>query len=217
MFILPSRGRPHNINRFIAAYKRTYASSLVIVYVDADDPMLKQYQMIRYPEKVMPCVLSTRLGIGGITERAFQVNRHDSYYGFLADDVVPMTHEWDLKLIEAAGTKELAYPDDGIYHEAIATHPVIGGDLVRAVGFLSLQGCKSYYIDTFWSTLTHHLGIRHYLPDIVYQHNQNHHDQTATDKRDDWFNDEMHHWLFFNDPKYPKFLDDVRLKLGKLI
>jgi len=79
------------------------------------------------------------------------------WYGFIADDVVPESRGWDLKMIETAGKDGMAVPKGG--HGDIPPHFVLGGDLVRATGFLCLPGLDRIYIDTVWTDIAVSRGV----------------------------------------------------------
>lgn len=169
MFILPSRGRPAELNRFVLAYFRTYAQASVFVYLDEDDPKLSEYQYINTPPN-WKLKIGPRIKIGPVFNQVFQEFPQESYYALIGDDAVPLTDEWDRILIEAAGVDKLSYPDDLWRSETLATHPVIGGDLVRKAGFIAYGELKQYFIDTWWFHIAKFLGRLVYCPRVKLDH-----------------------------------------------
>lgn len=168
MWILPSRARPHNVQRLIEAWYETRASTPVDVCVDADDPCLVQYEAMQLPSR-WKINIGTRQGLSWLYNDAYERQPHAYWYGFIADDVVPLTELWDVQLIAAAGRDGMAVPAGG--HDANgAPHFVLGGDLVRSIGWLSLPGLDRLYIDTVWQQIAEYRGVLRRVPDVTLEH-----------------------------------------------
>lgn len=167
MITLATYKRPHNLLRFIAAYGITEASEPVLVLVDEDDD---SYDRIVMPptfrmERIPPgCTASKRANI------QFERYPNEPYYAIMGDDVVPMTKHWDRKLKAAAGEWKIAYCADGIQNERLATHPFIGGELVRAQGFVEEPMMRDWYADNCRMDVGNALGLLVYLDDVEYDH-----------------------------------------------
>lgn len=162
MWIVPSRGRPHNCRRLFAAEW----NSPGVLCVDDDDPLLDQYRALTLPA-------NWRLAIGRRTPLSEIYNRHfgsAAWHGIGADDMLPETLGWDLALIAAAGSDGLAFGDDGINGDRHATHFVLGDGLAREVGWLALPGLSRIFIDTVWNEIAEARGVRRYLPDVKLTH-----------------------------------------------
>ncbi len=168
MWIIPSRSRPQNLRRLIAN-RNIFASPAVIV-LDNDDPMLRGYEDLSDWPNDWEVAIVSRMTLSKIYNNFFKIRPDLEWYGFLADDVVPETYDWDRLLIEAAGKDGLAFGDDGINGATFATHFVIGGDLVRSVGWLALHGLDRIYIDTIWNDIATERSVRRYLPDVKLRH-----------------------------------------------
>lgn len=171
MWVLPSRGRPHNIRRLVNAYICTGAMSPVWLRVDEDDKSLGGYL-----EAVLPHNWTLEIGqkkpLSGYYNELYEKTSYD-WYGFIADDVVPKTLNWDAKLIDLAGTDGMAVPA-GAHGELESKdgtpHFVLGGDLVRETGFLCVPGLDRVYIDTAWADIARKKGVFRYAPDIILKH-----------------------------------------------
>lgn len=163
MWILPSLGRPHNAKRFLNAYIETDATTPVLLRINENDG---GYEDIQYQNWIVE--VGPRLPLSYIYNSIYQRYRCD-WYGFVADDVVPKTHKWDTRLIEVAGTDSMAVPNGG--HEPNGTpHFVLGGDLVRSIGWLSLPGLNRLYIDTVWADIASARGVLRRVPEVVLEH-----------------------------------------------
>jgi len=159
MWICPTRSRPGNLARLLAVE----FSTPVTVIVDDNDPMLQGYIDLD-----IPIIIGKQRPLSEVYNDVFEEYPDLDWYGFLADDVVPATPGFDRLLVEAAGRDGLAFGDDGINGERHATHFVLGGDLVRSVGWLSLPGLERLYIDTVWNDIAR--GVHRYLPHVKMTH-----------------------------------------------
>ena len=94
------------------------------------------------------------------------------WYGFLADDVVPKTQEWDTALIRRAGRKKISYPNDlgKPKKQFLPTIPCVGGDLVRAIGWFGFPATHHFYTDTIWRYIGDRLDNIYRLEDVIVEH-----------------------------------------------
>ena len=168
MWILPSRSRPHNLLRLIDAWVLTGASTPVEVCIDFDDPFREQYETMEIPPWWM-IEVGHRGPLSVIYNDAYERHRDAAWFGFIADDVVPLTDAWDSILIEAAGSDGMAVPAGGETTGG-CPHFVLGGDLVRSVGWLSLPGLDRLYIDTCWEKIAESRGVLRRLDDVILKH-----------------------------------------------
>ncbi len=170
-FSLPSRSRPDKLARFLDGYTATGATAPVRLRLDADDVDLDAYHEIILPPSWLK-VVRPRLPGGANAAHAemFEQSPELDWYGLLADDVVPRTPGWDKALIDAAGKDRLAFADDGFQHGNLATHPVIGGDMIRAIGWLCCPAVGHNYADTCLHLIAQKSGREVYLPDVVVEH-----------------------------------------------
>lgn len=136
--------------------------------VDEDDPTLGQYLSLDYP-KDWNVLVGQRVPLGAYYNQEFELLPDLPWYGFLADDVVPETQEFDRLLIDTAGKDGMAVPAGGETTGG-SPHFVLGGELVRSVGWLCLPGLDRIYIDTVWIDIAKSRGVYRYLPNVVLQH-----------------------------------------------
>ena len=168
MWCIPSRQRPHRLNKLIAACRVTQMSTPAAVLIDDDDPCLTAYLNLPIPEDWFVSVGEPD-GLSGIYNRAFRAHPREAWYGVLCDDVVPETPEWDLKLIEAAGLDGMAVPAGGETTGG-SPHFVLGGDLVRDYGWLALPGLSRLYIDTVWTDIADERSVYRAMPGVSLRH-----------------------------------------------
>ncbi len=167
MWVLPSRGRPRNLRRLIAAYRNTGATTPVWLRLDEDDPTLEECRALPIPAS-WACVVGPRLPLSQIYAEAYQHTLCWPWHGFIADDVVPETPGWDATLIEIAGRDGMAVPAGG--DPKGAPHFVLGGDLVDEIGWLALPGLDRLYIDTVWKDIATARGVLRRVPEVRLAH-----------------------------------------------
>ena len=91
-------------------------------------------------------------------------------YGFLADDAV-LDIQGMLRMLEdAAGAWNVAYANDKHHGATIPTMPCMGGELVRAVGYLSPDCLVHWAIDGAWYQIGERLGALRYFEQLTYTH-----------------------------------------------
>ena len=115
--LLPTRGRPSNLHRFIEATVLTAVDWHLYLRLDYDDPQLPVYDEIFVGNPNITVVHGERVGFGAsLNELAARAERDGvSHVGILGDDVVPVDRGWDVALVEALGENlGVAYGDDGL-------------------------------------------------------------------------------------------------------
>jgi hypothetical protein len=168
MIALPSRGRPKLLERFLSAYLKTQSEVPVYVRLDSDDPALPDYLSIVTPAH-WQVVVGPRAKFPAACNELFVSHPNEPFYGFVADDIVPETIHWDNALVRAAGEHGVAWGNDG-YQAPRCTHPVIGGQLMRTVGYFAAPGFLHWYVDTVWEWLAQQTGRAVYLPEVITRH-----------------------------------------------
>jgi hypothetical protein len=158
VWLLPSRGRPHLAKRLFAEGKFQTPGLLII-----DDDDYKNYRGIELPngwEKVsIPRThLSAKLNAGC---------RPAPWYGVLNDDHLPMTPDWDVKLVEALDKQQMVWPRDN-YADRIST-PVFDAALVSDLGWIAPPELKHFYIDDAHELIAECLGCKR-LEDVTVSH-----------------------------------------------
>lgn len=170
MHVLPSRQRPDALKRFFEGYIETEADSKGVVLLDIDDPKLHEYEIRNFPKDWIAIAGIRHDGLASMFNEAFHRFPNEPWYSYMTDDTIPRTKHWDKILIEKAGNDGVAYPDDGINGEKLAGIPVIGGDLVRDMGWLALPGLKRIYIDNAITEVARRAGKLHYCPEVLIEH-----------------------------------------------
>lgn len=169
MWVLPTRSRTENCQRFIEAWHTTNASTPVHVRLDLDDPSLEILKSLPWP-KEFTVFVGPRGGLRQAINEIFELYPNEAWYGLLADDLLPQTNKWDQLLIEAAGSNQIAYPNDGGKLLDLPTHPCVGGNLVRSIGWFGFPPCYHFFVDTVWQFLGKQLNNIHRLDNVIVEH-----------------------------------------------
>jgi hypothetical protein len=178
--IVPSRGRPGNVARFVRAVAKTSTAQTDIVFgFDNDDPDLQKSviaaqaaaQSAGVPVTV---ITGPRKGLGAWTNELAATFVAD--YRALAsfgDDHVPQTCGWDKLLLDAIndmGGCGIAYPNDGI-RDDVCEAVVLSSAIVGALGWMCEPTLKHWWVDNVWADLGREAGCLRYLPDVIVRHN----------------------------------------------
>ena len=170
VILVPSRGRPQNIEDLLFSLQETKTASELIVIVDDDDETLDQY--IELGCKVM-MIAKQGKGMARPLNFAANVFKDDyRHFAFIGDDHRPRTEYWDQKLIDAldeVGTG-IAYGNDLLQGENLPTAVAMSGDIVRALKGMVPPGFIHLYLDNFWMQLGRDLKSFIYLPDVIIEH-----------------------------------------------
>lgn len=168
MMYLPTKGRPQNIARFVSAYKRT-GSTLPVVLVINDDDVVN-YESVKLPDNFRIETVTPPVYMGEIHNIMFTRYPNEPFYGLLADDIVPETLHWDVMLRDACMPDKIAWGFDGIQNDRLPTHPFLGGEFVRKLGYICPHGIKSWFGDNIWKAFADTLRIGRYLPNVRTRH-----------------------------------------------
>lgn len=184
MWLLPSRNRPSSCRNTLAAFAALGTTPGVLWVDDAPDG----YADIALPAgwSVEYASAHGRHGIAESMRWLYEAYPGRAWYGWIADDMTPVTPDFDRELIETAAGKYFVYCS-GDKHKTPATwrtpkagHPgapatipsamLWGGDLVRSVGWWvppwSVQTC----IDEAWKQIALKAGLARYRHDVIVRH-----------------------------------------------
>ena len=159
MWLLPSRGRPELVKRLFKAGKFQTPGLLILDIGDAES-----YEGLALPpgwEKI----IRPRMFLSGKINEGVKYRPEEPWYGILNDDHLPITEDWDLKLVEACN--QMTWPKDN-YGDRISTL-VISGDLVRTLGWIAPPELRHFYIDDVHELIAECLGC-HRLDSVTVSH-----------------------------------------------
>jgi hypothetical protein len=191
--LLPTRGRPANLERFVNAVKDTADDWHLYLRLDNDDPEIAAYdEVIDHYDPRISIVYGERVGFGpSLNELAARADRDEmTHLGMFGDDVLPETPRWDSWLVDAlGGSLGIAYGDDGLrdkHNPDLPTHYITQTEVYRRLGYLAPPTIRHLFLDNVARDVGRFLGnfvfvpvkIRHLHPWAEGEHL---HDQTYMD------------------------------------
>lgn len=167
MWFLPTRNRPAAMEQTIAAMG--HAGEVPEVAVMVDGPMYR----IEWPKHWHIYESFGHMEMQRALNALYRLHPAEKTYGILTDQSRPVTPGWATKMEAAAGdgliamgntTKNRVNPRTGLRR---ITTTCIGGELIRAVGWVWLDKVVHLYGDDAWEDIGYALNILRYLPEVV--------------------------------------------------
>ena len=174
--IVPTRGRPSNIEDLLFSLQETSTESDLWIVVDSDDPEREHYTELTDGENAnVGIIVVEREGKGmakPLNKAALLLLDKYRHFAFLGDDHRPRTENWDRFFIDKLDSLQtgLVYGNDLIQGENLPTAVAMTGDIVRELGGMVPPGLAHLYLDNFWLQLGKDLGAISYLGHVVIEH-----------------------------------------------
>lgn len=163
--IVPTRGRPDNAVRLLNAIEAT-ADVDVIFCVDHDDPKMEEYLDTRLPLRI---VRRRRL-VGTLNEISQDYMHSHQVIGFMGDDVIPHTVNWDEEIMRNFKRNMIAYANDGWQGPGLPTAVFMDSAIVEKLGYMVTPTLIHLFADNYWKALGEALGTLTYLDHINMEH-----------------------------------------------
>lgn len=174
--LVPSRGRPANLDRMVAAIDATVTGDcLVYAYVDDDDPTLRKYRA-RFAGSGVQLAVGRRVFYGAAVNHlaALAVADGATHLAMFGDDVLPETVGWDRLLIDALGDRlGIAYGDDGLrdkHAPDLPTHYVTQAEVFHRLGWMVLPTLRHLFADNVAREIGRGLDNLVYVPEAKLTH-----------------------------------------------
>lgn len=137
-WLLPTRGRPQTLKRFIEAAQATGMSTpCLVLYSDAGDLAGSGEWPSNFTSE---CTKAE--GMGDKFREIWPTVRDMDWVGWVVDDLVPETQGWDATLISGLNGQNVISCNDGARAPFRMCAPVFSGEWLRALGHL--------YAPEFW-------------------------------------------------------------------
>jgi hypothetical protein len=171
--IVPSRGRPSNARRLWNAWRDTDAKAELQVIVDDDDPTRFEYEAESNEAGVGRLVTIKRKGlVGTLNHIANTVSGAFEHIGFMGDDHLPRTSNWDRHVTDALDEMRtgIAYGNDLHQGSALPTAVFMTSNIVKTLGYMAPPQFKHMYVDNVWRDWGQGISRLRYLEDVVIEH-----------------------------------------------
>lgn len=152
MWVLPTLDRPAFLKETLWHCINTGISTPGIVVVNGS--AREMYADIELPPNWQIIFLPRNLGLCGALNWAFEQYPDEPWYGLIGDDMVPKTPGWDTKMLAALMPTGMVSSNDNWQAEnGRLTVYMVGGDLLRALGYWMPPGLWHCYSDDFWEAI----------------------------------------------------------------
>lgn len=168
--LVPSRGRPQNLERLARAIAATADTPVRIrVRLDSDDPSRDGY----------PELDNVSYTTGPRVHFAASVNElaaesDATHFAILGDDVLPETLGWDTALLASLGDGiGVAYGSDGLellHGPDLPTHVLVPRAIFDRLGWIALPALRHLFCDNVWRDLGNAVDNLVYSPNVKLTH-----------------------------------------------
>jgi glycosyltransferase involved in cell wall biosynthesis len=172
--ILPSRGRPQNLDRLYKSVLETASNPEEVelcIRIDKDDPASLQAEL--WSAANVRQVIDDRRTLSILWNEAAAVAT-GSILLLCDDELVLRTPGWDATiwtLFEASSDKILlAYGQDGIQNERLATYPFVHRRWVETLGYFCPPYFECDHNDSWLDAVARAIGRRVHLPLLHLEH-----------------------------------------------
>lgn len=170
--ICPSRERVEKLKEMVESFnKKSSPQSALLIMLDSDDPRIEEYKELLGTKTAYH--VGNRDTNTKLFNLAFQMFPNFEFYSMSNDDFVYLTACWDVKLmsdIKEIGKWGIAYGDDRVAGDKYPSHPIISGNIVRALGWLQLPSLKYLCGDWVWAVIGKGTGRLYYDQNVIIQH-----------------------------------------------
>lgn len=172
--VIPSRGRPQNIERLLHAMAATCEGQTdLVVGLDEDDPTINSYPDDLAP---FPVTYVIKPDLHKVTawcnELAGPLADEYKYIGHFGDDNLPQTPAWDVQLMNALERTPFAFGNDQYPYRQpglMACHVFMRSDVVKTLGYFGPPSIAHMYVDVAWTAWGQACGIT-FLSDVNLEH-----------------------------------------------
>lgn len=150
---VPTRGRPHNLQRLANALKETCTVNYEIFARLDDDDKSEYLELDKVTYFTGPRIFFS----ASVNELAkIAMEQGFTHMAILGDDVLPETKGWDAMMIDALPEVGVAYGSDGLEHlhgQDLPTHVVVPMELYKRLGWIGLPTLRHLFCDNVWREL----------------------------------------------------------------
>ncbi|OKI54521.1 hypothetical protein [Micromonospora sp. CB01531] len=174
--LVPTRGRIGNSLRLLKAFRETCTADTELVFViSADDPDHDLYYWhLTQADGRAITVSVDKPGVVAPLNAGFEALKGSLglAVGFMGDDHLPKTRGWDEALLgELKALKTgIAYPNDLLQFEAMATAVVMTSDIPKALGYMAPSELDHMCIDLVWLDWGRGIDKLVYRDDVIIEH-----------------------------------------------
>lgn len=150
---VPTRGRPHNLERLAKALKDTCTVDYTL-FARLDDDDRSQYPKLENTEYIVGPRIFFAASLNELAQIALE--KGFTHIAILGDDVLPETVGWDSLMISVLPELGVAYGSDGLEHlhgKDLPTHVVVPIEMYKRLGWIGLPTLRHLFCDNVWREL----------------------------------------------------------------
>ncbi len=166
---VPTRGRPHNLERLAKALQETCTTEYTL-FARIDDDDESNYKDLPNTKYLVGSRIFYAKSVNEIANTALQ--QGFTHIAILGDDVLPETVGWDKQMIDALPELGVVYGSDGLEHlhgEDLPTHVVVPIEMYKRLGWIALPELRHLFCDNVWRELGKITKFI-YLPNVKLTH-----------------------------------------------
>ncbi len=170
MWLLPTKGRPDNLKRFLRSAREIGTSTPGLILINKSDTA--DYDSVTQNLIDGWTVLRVDATDYGEAIRSVWSRVKDlPWIGLVCDDLVPCTPNWDTQLIASLRGWNVVSSNDG-WQAPKRMHGAIvwSGDLARAIGWVFPERLSHIFHDDIWETLGRETGNWEVRMDVMVKH-----------------------------------------------
>lgn len=174
--LVPSRGRPESVAKMADAWTETGAAGRATLtwIIDMDDPRYMDYlHELKFWEWMKRGVMTSWLPMVPKLNMAARLAAEASpTVGFMGDDHLPRSKNWDLAITGYAAATEPAiiYGKDGFQDEKLPTWWAMSSTIIKTLGRMVPAEVQHLYCDNAVMRLGEATNTLHYLPHVLVEH-----------------------------------------------
>lgn len=177
--LLPTRGRPDLLDRFLESVLKTAAfpeKIEIVIVTDEDDITMKGYTFPQLNIKSVEFVSGKNMG--ELNQAAFEAST-GQYVFLVNDDIIVQTPRWDERIMEVVRRYPdglfLVHVNDLLFQEHLCTFPLVSRTFCEIAGGICPDEYYRHRIDDHIYNVFNmlaYLGHKRilYLPDVVFEH-----------------------------------------------
>jgi hypothetical protein len=151
--LVPTRGRPHNLERLAKAAQKTCTTNYeIFARLDEDD--ISEYRELRGVRYFTGKRIFYANSVNELAKTASEEGF--THLAILGDDVLPETDGWDEKLISSLDGLGVVYGSDGLedlHGEDLPTHVIVPIEMYQKLGWIGLPTLRHLFCDNVWREL----------------------------------------------------------------
>lgn len=181
IMLIPTYGRPQNVDRMVEAMRSTIDGNTDFVFlISENDPMQFKY-MDEFDRLNVPFIMVFNCDdlvstLNQVSLAAVELYPEDRYIGWCGDDAIPRTYGWDTlfewaldKLVRDRGAG-IVYGDDSIMGQSLPTYFVMSMSIVKELGYFFPPEFHHLFTDNYIKRVGEESDIIRYLPHVVFEH-----------------------------------------------